>query len=150
MSSCCGVLAALETHGLTGAPICCAADRAIFLVRCDLDESMGLGCTPGGYEVIYWRSLSELLDARAGLAHAGVWLVEPVCGPAGLPLAEEVLTALWKASFAGLGDAVDGIGVAVFDFEARTTMEPTAFRNLTSSRKPLVTTLAAEPKVVVS
>lgn len=118
ITSCCGVLAAMDAHGLTDAPVCCVADRAVFLVRCDLDESMSLGRTPAGHEVVYWRSLSELLEAREGLTHAGIWLVEPAHGRINLPSVATILAALWKASLTALWQASDSIGVSTPDLDA--------------------------------
>lgn len=115
ITSCCGLLAAMEAHGLTDAPICCVGDRAVFLVRCDFDESMSLGRTPAGHEVVYWRSLSELLEVREGLTHAAIWLVEPSHRPIELPSVATVLSALWRTGLAALWRASEGFAAPMPD-----------------------------------
>lgn len=89
----CGALAAMQSQAFPVTPVGCIGTRMIFLVRSDLDESVGMGVGSAGHEVIYWRSPSAFMEGREASDDV-TWLIPPGNEGADLPHAVTVLLAL--------------------------------------------------------
>lgn len=90
---CCGVLAAMNDHGLPATPMGTDGERMFFFVRAVLDESVGFALAASFHEMANWRSLAALADGR-DLADGITWLLPPSNDGHDLPDAAAVLRGL--------------------------------------------------------